>query len=37
MADTIMKSFFIYPNMRKEGAHVLLPKVCGQLRRDAST
>ena len=34
MADTIMKSFFIYPNMRKEGAHVLLPKVCGQLRRD---
>ena len=28
-----MKNFFIYPNMSKEGAHAVLPQVCGQLRR----
>ena len=29
-----MKNFFIYPNMRKEGAYAVLPPVCDQLRRE---
>lgn len=29
-----MKSFFIYPNMRKGDAVALVPQVCAQLRRD---
>ena len=31
-----MKRFFIYPNMRKEGAHALLPQVCDLLRREGT-
>ena len=34
MAETEMKRFFIYPNMRKEGAYAVLPQVCDRLRRD---
>ena len=33
-AETGMKNFFIYPNMRKEGAYAVLPPVCDQLRRE---
>lgn len=29
-----MNNFFIYPNMRKEGAYAVLPPVCDQLRRE---
>nr|WP_297175626.1 NAD(+)/NADH kinase [uncultured Agathobaculum sp.] len=28
-----MKNFFIYPNMSKDGARAVLPKVCGLVRR----
>ena len=34
MAETEMKRFFIYPNMRKEGAYAVLPQVCDQLQRE---
>lgn len=34
MAETEMKRFFLYPNMRKEGAYAVLPQVCDRLRRD---
>ena len=29
-----MKTIFIYPNTRKEGARAVLPQVCDRLRRD---
>ncbi|MDO5142665.1 MAG: NAD(+)/NADH kinase [Eubacteriales bacterium] len=29
-----MKTFFIYPNTRKDDAHLLLPTLCAQLARD---
>ena len=28
-----MKNFFIYPNMRKDGARAVLPDVCARLHR----
>ncbi|WP_346704203.1 hypothetical protein, partial [uncultured Agathobaculum sp.] len=34
MAEAAMKRFFIYPNMRKEGAYAVLPQVCDQLQRE---